>query len=279
MGARSEVDRHSRAKRDSRRKNHTGLGRDIWDERVRRLAGRADLKAGSGRRGRLGIVINLRLVAAHSRNEQHSQQETSDVSPPRDASRLRAAKRADAAQELHGEPQSNEKHRGQAREKPPKEKRDKREDARRRKKYYVCAEHSCNGAARAESGDRGTQTENRLRDTRAQSAHEIETEVGQVAEAVFHIRAKEPEKPHVADNVQPSRMKKHGSKQGEEALREGVLRVSEGQLCARRDHRVSHDERLQRARVKRELVEEDDEVDDDECECDGGEVSSRAKIF
>src|SRR6185437_17100232 len=99
-------------------------------------------------------------------------------------------------------------------------------------------------------------TEERLRDASPQSAHEIETKIGNVAEAVFDVAAKEPEKPHVADDVQPSRMKKHRRKQGNETLREGVLRMSESQLRARRDHRVSHDEGLQGARVERELVEE-----------------------
>lgn len=158
------------------------------------------------------------------------------MSPPGDASRLRAAKRADAAQELHREPQSNKKHRGQAREKPPEEKRDQSENARRREEHHVCAEHARNGAARAESGDRGTQAEKHLGDTRAQSAYEIEAEVGKMAEAVFHIGPEEPQEPHIADDVQPAPMQEHRRKQGKEALCEGVVRVGESQLRARRDH-------------------------------------------
>jgi len=100
-----------------------------------------------------------------------------------------------------------------------------------------------------------------------------------MAEPVFHIGAKEPQKPHIADDVQPPRMQKHGREQGKKSLCERVLRVSESQLRTRRDHRVSHDEGLQGARIERELVEEDDEVDDDESNRYGGEVSTRAKIF
>ena len=75
--------------------------------------------------------------------------------------------------------------------------------------------------------------------------------------SIFHIAAKNPQEPHVANDVHPSAVQEHAGEQRNERLREvDVMRVHERVLNSEGIRPYVIDERLARFWRQRELIEE-----------------------
>src|SRR5580693_4050842 len=60
--------------------------------------------------------------------------------------------------------------------------------------------------------------EHHLRDTRANSANDIEDQIGNCAESILHIAAEDPKEKHVSDNVKKASMQEHAGEKGKKGL-------------------------------------------------------------
>src|SRR5260370_25596038 len=90
-----------------------------------------------------------------------------------------------------------------------------REDARPRIKQHIGAHHSGYGSAGANCGDAGVEVENNVEQTGADPADQIEEEIGEVAEEILDVVAKDPEEEHVPAQVKPVGVEKHAGNQGQ----------------------------------------------------------------
>jgi len=114
-----------------------------------------------------------------------------------------------------------------------------------------------------------------LGDAGTDSAEQIEEQVRQWAHAIFDVCAKNPEKPHVADDVQPAPVEEHAGEQWNERLRERVAMAGERELNFCGDHGVGVYENLRGVLRERDLVDEDRDVNQDEEQRNDGEGAAR----
>ncbi len=68
---------------------------------------------------------------------------------------------------------------------------------------------------RADHGDGAPRIHEGLRGRRGQPAEDIEEEVADAAHRIFHVVPEDPEEPHVADEVKPAAVEKHGGERGD----------------------------------------------------------------
>ncbi len=59
-----------------------------------------------------------------------------------------------------------------------------------------------------------------LSQARDQTGRQIEKQIAKMAKAVFHVITEDDQGPHIKNQVQPSAMQKHRSKEGNHGLRE-----------------------------------------------------------
>ena len=64
-------------------------------------------------------------------------------------------------------------------------------------------------------GTREERIEDNMQDASGKPTEQIKTEKANPAHTVFHIIAKDPEGPHIPDDVHPATMQKHRRQQGE----------------------------------------------------------------
>ena len=110
-----------------------------------------------------------------------------------------------------------------------------------------------------------------MRDARANPAHEIEKQIAEWSELVFDVVPENPEKPHVADDVEKSAMQKHAGEQRQERLQRGVAVSFESQLNVRRSEGVGLDESLTGRWRQGDLMNEHDDVHGDQQQRHDGE--------
>src|ERR1700733_4729071 len=203
--------------------------------------------------------------------------------PPRHAAiRLHPCgpERAEAAHELQEEPETDEHDGWNARREPNNEQRNERENAARRKEKNISAENAGDCAASADCRYSRAPTECRLRDSRADSTNQIEPEIRKMAEAIFDVAAKNPEEPHVADNVQPAAMQKHRGKKRHNCINDGqTVLPGKCELQLPRHHAVMNDEKLRHVLVERKLKEEHQKIYDDETNSHAGKRIERIEIL
>lgn len=159
------------------------------------------------------------------------------MGPPGDSAVGCAANGAYAFDELDQEPiaQNDEGRDGQ------EENDNKGQDTCPRVENNVGAHDAGDGSTGTERGNAGVKIEGDMEKVGADSANKIEKKIGEVAEVVFHIVAKNPEEEHVAADVQPTAVQEHAGQDGEEGGIEGDMAREEGR-DASRDGGIGHHE-------------------------------------
>jgi hypothetical protein len=161
-----------------------------------------------------GVVpIALTVAAWKQTDQKDSDNESPDMRPPRNAARLIDAccgQRCSAVKELHDEPESQDDHGWNFNHLDEYEYGDKGEDPREWIRNKVRAQHAGDRATGPDAGNRTVAIQNRMDNSRADSAQKIEYEEGEMSQAVLDVVAKNPQVPHVADDVQPAAVQKHG---------------------------------------------------------------------
>jgi hypothetical protein len=121
------------------------------------------------------VVIPLAVLARKHADQEYSYDKAANVRPPGDASGIgRSREGSGAIEELHDEPEAQDDEGGNFDDLDEHKDGNKRQDARKGIGNEVSAEHTGNGAAGANAGYGAVAVQNRMNDTRAETAEKIE---------------------------------------------------------------------------------------------------------
>ena len=127
------------------------------------------------------------------------------MGPHRYSSRNLDADRADPGKKLHDVPQAQENYGWHRQGKNE----NKCKDAGSRIEKHVSAHHTRNGPAGAHRWDVGVKIEKHVQQARADPADQVKKEITDVTEKILHIVPEDPQKKHVASEMQKPGMEKH----------------------------------------------------------------------
>ena len=148
--------------------------------------------------------------------EKDAENKAADVSPPGDSAD--GAVTAGGAEKLKEEPEAEEEG-GRDLDKPWNEDdRNQGQDLRSRVQDEVSAHDPGDGPAGTDCRYIRVPVDNQVRDSRSQTAHQVEGQVTRVSEPVFDIVSKDVEKPHVAEDVPETAVQEHEGEEREELL-------------------------------------------------------------
>ncbi len=117
-----------------------------------------------------------------------------------------------------------------------------------------------------------------MREPGTYTAGEIEKQVREMAEIVFHVIAKDPQEEHVASNVSEAAVQEHACENGEERSFEAPV-ATEKTADVRGDSGVGHDEGIPLMPCQGALIEEDDDIGQNEHRVDDRVGPAWVQIF
>ncbi len=173
------------------------------------------------------------LLAAEEFDGEGSEEEAADVRHVGYASMLDRGDSADVEQ-LDEKPEADEKDCRDVRDADEEEEEEDRADAVVGIGDEEGSHDGGDGTAGAEGGDEGAGRGGDLGEHGDQASEEIEEGEAEGVHRVFHRGTEGPEEDHVAEDVGPASMEKHGGEQGDEAVagpdvgRDGGPLVDEG---------------------------------------------------
>lgn len=112
----------------------------------------------------------------------------------------------------------------------------------------------------------------------AQATEDVEEQVLQVAEEILDIVSEDPQKEHVAGDMQPAGVQKHAGEERKERSFEGGV-ADEKRRKARRDGAEGVGESGFRLGRESQFVEEDEDVDDDKERVDDGKSATGIEVL
>src|SRR5690242_6422109 len=130
--------------------------------------------------------------------------------------------RIHTAEELDQEPEADKNEGRQPNCPPDDDKRHQRENASSRKQNNVRSKHSGNSSTRANGRDVRAPRDQNFADSCSNAAKQIKEKVGNRAEGIFNICAKDPQEKHIADNVQKTTVQEHTCEEWQKCLYERV---------------------------------------------------------
>src|ERR1700683_281892 len=222
--------------------------------------------------GRIGVA------KAFGESAEKAYDEAAHVSPPGGAAAFGAVsiERAHSAGELDQKPPADQDERGNADARPEQE--NSGEDAAVREEEEESGHDAGNGSAGADAGKMRGAGKGCLGDGGSQPGGKIKASVGKMSEMVFDIAAENPQEPHIADDVEPSSVKKYGSEDRNERVQQGAGTIDACDEVGR-DQAVGHKEVADARRRQGEFVREDGSVDGDKDHGNGGEGVAAVEIF
>ena len=147
--------------------------------------------------------------------KKHPQHEAPNVGPPGHAARCRISgcQGAGPLQELHHEPEAQNDECRDFDDLKKENNGHESQDTGPRIEQQVCAEDSGDRPAGSYAGDLDIIVEGGMDDSRTQSCKKVKESESSMAETILHIVAKNPEVPHVPDQVKESAVQKHRCKE------------------------------------------------------------------
>ena len=180
------------------------------------------------------------------------------------------AKAERAVEKLEQKPPAEKQHRGQNEKRAENEWRDDRLDTGMGKESKVGAHHAGDGATRPNRRHLRTEVGVNVHQRGRDAARQIERQESSAPKPVLDVVAKNPERPHVASQMEPAAMKEHGAEEGTNLFAEteemGEVRVR----IANRNDRQLHKGSLQSSRPELQFPEKNERVDRDDGQCCGG---------
>src|SRR5262249_29387969 len=116
-----------------------------------------------------------------------------------------------------------------------------------------------------------------LREPCDQPAREIEEEIANRPQRVLDVVSKDPEEPHIPDQMKPAAVQKHHREEGSDGAGKSQLAAIEPLRHAARDERVFVEHALQIG-ARGQLVEERDRARRDDENRDEGKAAGRIAI-
>jgi hypothetical protein len=94
----------------------------------------------------------------------------------------------------------------------------------------VCSHHSGNGAAGADGGDSRVEVQQNVAGPGSNAAEQVEQQVAERPQLIFHVVAEDIQRPHVAQDVPDPAVQEHERDKGEKLLRRGEVAPMAGSL-------------------------------------------------
>src|SRR5579883_2709444 len=215
----------------------------------------------------------------HQGHQHHACDKSTDVGPPGDPSRFQAwcTERGDAVEKLADEPETDHDQRRYVNDREEEEEGKNNRDSGAGVGDHVCAEDACDRPARTNGWNGRVGCDQDLGKVSDDAARQVEEHVPQVAETVLNVVTEDPQKEHVAAEVEPAAVEEHCRDQRDQC---GCCsrRASQGGRYARRNNPPALDERVE-VPSETQLVEEDKDIDADQREINGwGQPGSRAVL-
>ena len=157
------------------------------------------------------------LLAAEEFDGESSEEEAADVGHVGYASMLDGSYRA-YVEELDEKPDADEKDGRNVGDADEEEEEEDRADAVVGISDEKGSHDGGDGTAGAEGGDVGARRGEDLGEHRDEASEEIEDGKAEGVHGVFHGRTESPKEDHVAEDVGPACVEKHGREQGDEAV-------------------------------------------------------------
>ena len=161
-------------------------------------------------RDSLGIANALLSISQAKPGNQHSQQESADVSPPSDASRSSDSNGSDSRHELKQKPIPQDDERRDGNE----ENEDERDHASAWIKNDIGAHDGGDCAAGSEGRQIRMKVKDNVGDPGTDAANQVKQKIWEVAEVVFHVIPEDPEEKHVSADVKPVIVQEHAGENG-----------------------------------------------------------------
>src|SRR5262245_47468892 len=164
------------------------------------------------------VVFILGTVSARKTTDQnHSDNESADMRPPCDSAGVGTSggQSCRSVKELHHEPEPEHDQSRYFNDLDEDKNGYQRRHARAWIRQEIRYKHARNCAAGADAGNDGVDVEDSVNDSGADAAKQIEHEIREMTETVFHVVAENPEVPHVPDQMHPASMQEHGCQKGQ----------------------------------------------------------------
>src|ERR1043166_277931 len=173
-----------------------------------------------------GSLTSPRLLSAGrapgKKSNEEPEHKAADVRPPgHPAETLPARGQAQRAiVELQQKPESKKQNGGQVEKRPEEKRRDDGFDARIRIKPEIRAHYAGNGPARPDGRHLRMQVGKDVQKRGRESAQQIKAHVSQMPESILNVVPKNPQHPHVADQMHPTPVQKHRREQRQHLARQ-----------------------------------------------------------
>ena len=146
------------------------------------------------------------------------------------------------------------------------------EDKRRHQRLYfgvrvkteVGPHDTRNRSAGADSRNRRTSVSVDMHERGSHATREIQQDVSRPTQPVFHVVAEDPEDPHVAQQMQPATVQKHGSEKRDDLIQEAKLKGHLGSGVTRGNDRVI-EQRFLEVGAQAQFMQEYENVQNDYC--------------
>jgi hypothetical protein len=160
-------------------------------------------------------------LAAGEKANKKSEGEATYMRPPGNAAETLSsrAEAHGAIEKLEKKPNAQKQNGRQNKCRPEDERGHECFDAGERIKAEVRAHDSRNGSAGTNGWDLRTGIGKDVHARRRDPASQIQEDISRATKAVFNVVAKNPERPHIAEEMKPTTVQKHGAKKSEYFLR------------------------------------------------------------
>lgn len=166
------------------------------------------------------MVAGTPSLFLKQKDKNHPSHKSPDMGPPgySPSSPAHSSQSKGTIKELKNEPKTQKNEGRQLYYVQKKTKGDQSDDPASGKEDKIGSQHSSNGSAGPDGGDgRGWVGED-MGQTRNRAAQKIEEEVAEMAHAILHVIAEDPQVEHIAQDVEPSAMQKHGGNKGQKKM-------------------------------------------------------------
>ena len=131
--------------------------------------------------------------------------------PPCNTSRVWASYRQGgcSVKKLHDEPEAENNECWNLNDLEKYENRYQRENTCKWIRDHIGAQHAGDRATRSDAWDRRFRIQDRVGDSCAETAKQVEYKVREMTQPVLDVVSKDPEVPHIADQMEPTAMQEH----------------------------------------------------------------------
>src|SRR5947208_10691497 len=162
----------------------------------------------------------LRSTPAQGEDHQRPGDEAAHVCPPGNPTPEASRAGHHAVKQLREEPEGQEHERRHGNDLDEKEDGQQGHHLGAGKQHEVSAHYPSNRAARANHRHLGVWPGQVVQIDGRKSAHQVVEQIAALTQAVLNVVAEDPQRPHVADQVQPTAVQEHGAEHRHEASRQ-----------------------------------------------------------